>query len=209
MADDRKQGGEPVLEFSWDSLELAADQTYSTTLRINLSGWWEGGRPRQVVVAFYKRGQDPLSGNSVRIQKGYGTFPLTGLEPGHHYLVVVYIGDRLPVQKMIAVSELPKPKRPEEEALETERIRLERAKVARQLKEIEPLKPKRKLKVKASVDVLAPDSIKEEKKPEEAPRSPLSQRFREAYVQEREKGKAPVFEFKIQRRRPLIFFPID
>ena len=109
MADDRKKkGGEPVLEFFWDSLELAADKTYSTTLRIKLTGWWEGGRPREVGVSIYQKGQEPPAGNAVRIQNGFGTFPLVGLEPGHHYLVVCYIEDRLPVQKMVAVPELPK-----------------------------------------------------------------------------------------------------
>lgn len=48
----------------------------------------------------------------MRIQKGNGTFPLTGLLPGHHYLVVAYIGDRTPVQKLITVPELPKPEKP-------------------------------------------------------------------------------------------------
>ena len=110
MVDDRKkERGESVLEFFWDSLELAADKTYSTTLRIKLSGWWEGGKPREVGVSVYQKGEEPADGSSVRIQKGFGTFPLTGLLPGHHYLVVCYIGDRTPVQKMIVVPELPKP----------------------------------------------------------------------------------------------------
>ena len=110
MADDRKKkhGGEAVLEFFWDSFELAADQTFSTTIRIKLTGWWEGGKPREVGVSVYQRGQEPPAGSAVRIQSGYGTFPLAGLLPGHHYLVVVYIGERLPVQKMIVVPELPK-----------------------------------------------------------------------------------------------------
>lgn len=114
MADDRKRkdGGEPVLEFFWDSLELAADQTYSTTLRIKLTGWWEGGKPREVGVSVYEKGQEPPAGSAVRIQKGFGTFPLIGLLPGHHYLVITYIGERLPVQKMILVPELPKPEKP-------------------------------------------------------------------------------------------------
>lgn len=138
MADDRKKEhrgrGEPALEFRWDPLVPASDGTFSTTIRIQVSGWWLEGRPNQVVVSHYQRGQEPPAGDAVRIQKGQGTFPLTGLNPGHHYHVVAYIGDRLPVQNIIFVPELPRPKKPEQEKLESEQIELERARIARQLK---------------------------------------------------------------------------
>lgn len=112
MADDRegKHGGEPVLDFRWDPLVLAFNHKYSTTIRIELTGWWGEDRPREVAISCYQEGEAPPDGNTVRIQKGRGIFPLTGLEPGHHYLVVCYIGDRLPVQKVITVPELPKSK---------------------------------------------------------------------------------------------------
>ena len=136
MADDKKKHqGEPAVEFRWDPLVLAHNKTFSTTIRIEVSGWWPEGRPQQVAVSFYQGGQKPPAGNEVRIQKGHGTFPLTGLEPGHHYHVVCYIEDRTPVHNMITVPELPKPKSPEQESLEREEINLARAKVARQLKQ--------------------------------------------------------------------------
>jgi hypothetical protein len=114
MADDgKKKGGEPTVEFRWDPLTPAHDKTFSTTIRVEVSGWWEEGRPKEVALSIYEGGQEPSAGNPVRIQKGFGTFPLTGLKPGHHYHVVVYIGDRTPVQKMIIVPELPKPAKPE------------------------------------------------------------------------------------------------
>lgn len=148
MADDRKRdSGEPAVEFRWDPLVLASDETFSTTIRIQVSGWWPEGRPRQVAVSHYQRGQEPPAGDAVRIQKGQGTLPLTGLEPGHHYHVVIYIGERLPVQNMITVPELPKPKKPGQEALESEQIELERAKIARQLREATPAEGKRSLKI--------------------------------------------------------------
>ena len=166
MADDRKKkGGEPALEFFWDSLELAADKTYSTTLRIKLTGWWEGGKPREVSVRVYQKGEEPSSGNSVRIQKGYGIYPLTGFLPGHHYLVDVYIEDRPPVQKVITVPELPKPKTPEQEALELERTQLERTRVYSERKKLaaQEKKPTRDEKKLASLQTQT-ELVKAEKK---------------------------------------------
>lgn len=112
MADDKKKKdrGEPAVEFRWDPLQLAGDKTFSTTVRIFVSGWWPEGRPNEIALSCYEKSQKPTDGNRVRIQKGHGTFPLTGLEPGKHYHVVCYIDDRLPVQDMIIVPELPKPK---------------------------------------------------------------------------------------------------
>ncbi len=137
MSDYRKKKdrGEPAIQFRWDPLELASDKTFSTTIRIFVSGWWPEERPTEVSLSCYEKSQQPSDGNEVRIQKGEGTFPLAGLEPGRHYHVVVYIGDRTPVQKMIMVPELAKPPSPEQEALERERTELERAKVAHQLKQ--------------------------------------------------------------------------
>lgn len=134
----KKDRGEPAIEFRWDPLILAHDKTFSTTIRIEISGWWPEGRPTQVGLSLYEEGQESSPGNAVRIQKGHGTFPLIGLKPGHHYHVVVYIEDRLPVQRMITVPELPKLERPEKEALEGEKVELERAKIARQLREEKP-----------------------------------------------------------------------
>lgn len=143
MADDRKKKhlGDPAIEFRWDPLVLAHDKTFSTTIRIEVSGWWPEGRPKQVGLAHYEDGQPVPDGGAVRIQKGRGTFPLLGLKPGHHYHVVVYYEDRTPVHDKIAVPELPKPERPEKEALEAEKIELERARVARQLREEKPKEP--------------------------------------------------------------------
>ncbi|TSC91300.1 MAG: hypothetical protein G01um10142_28 [Parcubacteria group bacterium Gr01-1014_2] len=173
MAEDRKKkGGEPVLEFFWDSLELAADKTYSTTLRIKLTGWWEGGRPKEVGVSVYEKGQEPPAGYPARIQNGFGTSPLVGLLPGHHYLVVVYIGDRLPVQKMITVPELPKPAKPEEEALGRERTGLERARVASEKRKliVQEKEPTRDEKETASVKAKT-ERVKAEKQLKEAKQS--------------------------------------
>lgn len=101
-----------VLDFRWDPLELAADQTYSTTIRIEVSNWWEVEAPKQVSVSVFQRGEDPPDGYPVVVQKGKALYPLTGLTPGHHYLVVVSGKDR-PVWKLIPAPELPKPKKPE------------------------------------------------------------------------------------------------
>lgn len=57
---------------------------------------------------------------------------------------------------------------------------------------------------KAFVDVPA-RTVKEEKKSEATPKSSLWAMMKEAYREERNEGKAPTFELKIQRRRPLIF----
>ncbi len=138
MADDKKKhSGEPAVEFRWDPLVLAHNKTFSTTIRIEVSGWWEEGRPREVAVSHYEAGEEPTLGNAVRIQKGHGTFPLTGLKPGHHYHVVCYIEDRTPVHNMITVPDLPKPPKPEVEALERERTELERSRVASEKKKLE------------------------------------------------------------------------
>ncbi|OHB21115.1 MAG: hypothetical protein A2913_00780 [Parcubacteria group bacterium RIFCSPLOWO2_01_FULL_40_65] len=140
MTNDRKKPrGEPAVEFHWDPLQLASDKTFSTTIRIEVSGWWPEGRPERVAVSVYQGGQEPPSGNSVRIQKGHGTFPLTRLEPGRHYYVVVYIEDRLPVQNMITVPELPKPKKPtcDEKKIVDLKTKTDRVKAEKELKEVE------------------------------------------------------------------------
>lgn len=133
--------GEPAVEFRWDSLVLAHhDKTFSTTIRIQVSGWWSEERPRQVALSVYERGQEPPAGDAVRIQKGHGIFPLTGLKPGHHYHVVVYIEDRTPVQNVIYVPELPKlkkqPTRQEKEIAST-KTQIELVEVEKELKEVE------------------------------------------------------------------------
>jgi len=123
-----------TLDFRWDPLELAADNTFSTTIRIEISNWWEAGAPRQVSISVRQRGEDLPPGHQVLVQKGKAVHPLTGLEPRHHYLVVVSGEDRQ-VEKLISVPELPKPKSPEQESLEREEFELAKAKVARQLKQ--------------------------------------------------------------------------
>ncbi|MEK7622066.1 MAG: hypothetical protein AAB415_02710 [Patescibacteria group bacterium] len=150
MADDRKKkkdrGGEPAIEFRWDPLVLASDKTFSTTIRIEVSGWWPEGRPKEVSLSVYEAGQEPATGVAVRIQKGHGTFPQTGLKPGHHYHVVAYIEDRTPVQKPLMVPELPKPPRPEVEVLEREQIVFKREELVQKREELRPDPEERALK---------------------------------------------------------------
>ncbi len=330
--DKKKRRREPVLDFHWDSLELADDDTYSTTIRIELSGYWEDGRPTRAVVSFRQRGEEPKAGELVRIQNGYGTFPLTGLLPRQHYHVAITIGKRLPVEKVIIVPELPKeatrdekktadfkaktklvqvekefekarqeeipkPKKPTliEEKTASIKSLTELAKAEKEFKEAEevlkraePPEQKRQIKilhiyrqpsrlevvlqragqdgkpeeggisvldfeqggivfgdatgdfpvqiknqgivvvflpylehsrrvafflpddpdVKTFVDVPArerPQPPKEERKPKPATKPSLWKRMRDAYREEMAKARAPMFEFRIQRRQPLIF----
>lgn len=118
-----------TLDFRWDPLELAADQTYSTTIRVEITRWWEHEAPGQVSVSVRQSGQDVLPGNPILVQRGKAIYPLTGLQPKHHYLVVVTGGGRS-VENMIRVPELLEPKRPEQEALELEQVQLKRAQVS-------------------------------------------------------------------------------
>ncbi len=145
MADDRnkKRHGEPVLDFHWDIPELSADKTYSTIIRINLSGWWEGGRPKSVSVSVYREGEKRSPAVPVAVQNGAAEYPLVGLEPGHHYLVVVSTADFRVSKgpKMILVPNLPRPKTRQEKALEREQAKLEREKVVRRLKMFRPSEP--------------------------------------------------------------------
>lgn len=275
-----------TLDFRWDPLELAADQTYSTTIRVEITRWWEHEAPGQVSVSVRQRGQDVLPGSPTLVQRGKAIYPLIGLQPKHHYLVVVTGGGRS-VENMIRVPELPEPKRPEQEALELERIQLERTKVyserrklaaqekeptlKRQVKVLHLYRRLSRLEVvlqrtgkdgkpedgKISVldfeqggvvfgnapgdflfrekkwgivvfslpyfeyprqatfflpddpdaEVVVDVPARAEKKPEKVKGPSLFERMREAYFQERDKARAPAFEFKIKRRRPLIFLP--
>ncbi len=117
-----------TLDFRWDPLELAADNTFSTTIRIEISNWWEIGAPKKVLISVRQEGEDLPPGHEVLVQKGKAVHPLTGLEPRHHYHVVVSGEDR-PVEKLIPVPELSKPKTPEQELLESEKIHLERVRI--------------------------------------------------------------------------------
>lgn len=211
MADfrKRKHGGEPVLEFFWDSLELAADNTYSTTIRIRVSGWWEGGRPRSLAVSVHQRGEEPPAGYQVAVQNNSAIYPLTGLLPGHHYLVVVFTADyRRQVEKLIPVPEIPKPKKSTSDEKKTVALkaRLERVKAEQELEEAERKLARGLKKTRFPEPILRPEvqitiveSVKEEKKPEKVSRPSLFQRVQEAYTQERNKRKAPAFEFKISK----------
>lgn len=300
MADDRrdKRRSEPVLDFYWDPPELAVDKTYSTTIRIKVLGWWEGGKPRQVGVSFRQKGEQPKDSRLVVVQNSFGVHPLPGLLPGHHYLVVVFTEDhRRQVEKLIPVPEIPKLKKPTDDEKKTDvfkakakRLQAEKEfkEAERGLKQVEPPEPKSRLKIlhvyrrlsrlevvlqrigkdgkpedgeisvldfeqagvvfgdatgdfpfrkkkwgivvvflpyfdyPRQVTFFLPDDtdakvvvdvplriVKEEKKPQSVPKPSLFQRMREAYLQERDKGKLPASGFLIQRRRPINFFCLD
>ncbi|MEK7579790.1 MAG: hypothetical protein AAB469_01190 [Patescibacteria group bacterium] len=118
-----------TIDFRWDPLELAADATYSTTIKVEITRWWETGAPREVSVSVRQPGEDTSPGRQVLVQRGKAVYPLTGLQPKHHYLVVVTGEDR-PVEKFISVPELPRPKRSEEEVFELEQIQFKRAQIS-------------------------------------------------------------------------------
>ena len=163
-----------TIDFRWDPLELAADQTYSTTIRVEVTRWWEAGAPRGVSVSVRQPGEDLPPGRQVLVQRGKAIFPLTGLQPKHHYLVVVTGEDR-PVEKFIPVPELPKPKTPEQEALELERTQLERARVYSERKKLaaQERKPtsdeKRTVALKAKTEWVKAEKDLKEAERKEAP----------------------------------------
>lgn len=161
-----------ALDFRWDPLQLAADNTFSTTIRIEISNWWEVGAPKKVSISVRQEGEDLLPGHEVLVQKGRAVHPLTGLEPRHHYRVVVS-GEGRSVENVIFVPELPKPKTPEQELLETEKIQLERArtyferkKLAVQEKKLTP-DEKNTAKLKAKTELVKAGRELEEAKQKE------------------------------------------
>lgn len=106
MADQRgvrdKRKEPPVLEVEWGlPLALAPDNTYSTTVYAHLRGWWPGGRPTTADIAVHSSGQKKY-GATVQFQRGDASYPLLGLLPGHHYLIVVKVSN-LEIQKLLVV----------------------------------------------------------------------------------------------------------
>lgn len=136
MTDERernRRGSErrtpPSLKLSFGSIVRAADNTFSAVARANLLGWWEGGLPREATL--YMDGES----TSNEIHERVASFPLVGLQPETHHVVTARIREHY-VEELLVVPVLPRPKRPEEEALEIERTELERARVADDLADL-------------------------------------------------------------------------
>ncbi|MBI3305070.1 hypothetical protein HYZ80_01975 [Candidatus Parcubacteria bacterium] len=132
MADEGRDRRErrrqrPSVEITNTPLALAADDTYSTTLRAFARGDWEGEIPEAI---FYMDGE--RFGRAVPVQDRYATKAITGLGPGHHYLAEVAIGGQR-TERLLMVPELPKQKSAEEVSLEHDKLKLERTKVAAEL----------------------------------------------------------------------------
>ena len=125
----------PSLELSHGPIVKAGDNTFSTTVCVSISGWWEGGLPRGVKLYV-----DDEEENEIGVQDRRVSFPLVGLEAESHHVVAATVREHW-VEKLITVPPLPEPKRPEEEALERERTELERARVADELADLKT--PKR------------------------------------------------------------------
>ncbi len=151
MADEKKkprrkrrrgQRKPPFLELSFGPIVRAKDNTFSTTIFIGVSGWWEGGRPDKATLSI---GVEPPM--EIHLHEGTGSYPLVGLEPESHLVVGAEVRGRV-VERLLTVPSLPKPKRPEEEALEREKTELERARVAEDIRKIlKPTKVPKKLYV--------------------------------------------------------------
>jgi len=130
------------LELSFGPLVRAKDNTFSTTVFVDIFGWWEGGRPNTVELHI---DQEVVE---VELYERSASYPLVGLEPeSHHVIAAVVRGHRQ--ERLLFVPPLPKPKRPEEEALELEKIELERTRVAAEITTLttKPVKAAKKLYV--------------------------------------------------------------
>ncbi len=143
---DGRKNTLPSLTLSLGPLVRAGDNTFSTTVRVSVTGWWEGGLPREAVLYL-----DDNEENGVEIHERTALFPLTGLEPESHHVVAARVHEHW-VEGLLVVPELPKPKRPEEEALERERANLERAKVKKELTDLVEATSTKKLPAKLIVD---------------------------------------------------------
>lgn len=136
MADERRDRGArrrqwPSVELTNTPFALAADDTYSTTLRAFARGEWEGEIPEAI---FYIDGE--RFGRAVPVQSSYANKAITGLGPNHHYLAEVAIGGQR-AERLLMIPELPKRKTVEEEALERDKLKLDRAKVAAELTKLQ------------------------------------------------------------------------
>lgn len=88
---DTKKKTPPSIELGWDPLVPAPDGTYSTTIRITLRGWWDGGRPKRGKLSITESGGKE-SDIELRLQDPQTLYARTGLKAGHHYSVEVVTG---------------------------------------------------------------------------------------------------------------------
>ena len=103
---DAKQKTPPGIELGWDPLVPAPDGTYSTTIRITLRGWWEGGRPRIGTLSFVENGA-VQSEVELRFREPQALYPKTSLQAGHHYEIKVVVGSEN-AAKLVVVPTPPK-----------------------------------------------------------------------------------------------------
>ena len=146
--DQRKEEGRnkpPTIELSYDydPVEGVEDGTFATTVQVKMSGRWYKGKPTFAMLRM-----DNEEEVRVEIRDGSGSFPFIGLKPkSYHVLTASARGYSAKI--LLTVPPLPKPKRPEEEALERERTELERARIAHELNTLttKPTKVAKKLYV--------------------------------------------------------------
>ena len=99
---ERRQNKPPSLELSFGPIVRAKDDTFSTTIFIGVSGWWEGGWPETATLSVGV--EAPME---IHLHQGTGSYPLVGLEPESHLIVGAKVKGR-EVEKLLTVPALPK-----------------------------------------------------------------------------------------------------
>ncbi|MBI4034219.1 MAG: hypothetical protein HY378_01585 [Candidatus Brennerbacteria bacterium] len=141
-----RQDKPPSVHMSHGPVLRARDDTFSTTIFVSIEGWFEGGDPK--VAELYLGEAESFE---IDFHERRASLPLTGLKPESHHVIAAVVHEHRR-ELLLVVPALPKPKRPEEETLERERIGLERARVRKDREDLEKSATTKKLPAKFVVD---------------------------------------------------------